>query len=306
VREDDRQVVEDKTENVGLHVDGKKSKKRKVGSASGTSTGIKKAKKIKDPNAPKRPATAFMIFSTQEKCKDDLGDNLSFGEKGKEIGRRWQALAPEEKQVYHEKYRELKVEFDNAMKDYTPSEEFLTMKKQAEKEMKNTGYKPKNEPFPDAAQYFDFVSDNWMVAAQYVSYWRDSFGILDIEDRLHVMFEQRQSQSKDENSGKSKTKLVKKQKDPNAPKKAMSAYMFYCTNNRETMKTNFPDISNKELLAKIGESWRLMAGDDKQVYHDKAMADKDRYAREYREYMKNVQGKKEDVEIVEPGCGVLE
>ena len=62
---------------------GKKSKKRKAGSASGTNTGVKKAKKIKDPNAPKRPATAFMIFSNEEKRKDDLGDDLSFGEKGK-------------------------------------------------------------------------------------------------------------------------------------------------------------------------------------------------------------------------------
>ena len=61
---------------------GKKSKKRKAGSASGTNTGVKKAKKIKDPNAPKRPPTAFMIFSTEEKRKNDLGDDLSFGEKG--------------------------------------------------------------------------------------------------------------------------------------------------------------------------------------------------------------------------------
>ena len=223
---------------------------------------------------------------------------------GKEIGRRWQAMAPEEKQIYHEKYQELKVEFDNAMKDYKPSEEFLTMKIQAENEMKKASCKPKNQPFPEEAQYFEFVSDNWMAAAQYVSYWKDSFGILDIEDRLHVMFEQQQS--KDENSGKSKTKLVKKQKDPNAPKKPMSAYMFYCTSNRETIKQEFQDISNKELLVKIGESWRSMAGDDKQVYHTKAVADRERYAREYREYMENVPDKKEDVEIAEPGCGVLE
>ena len=142
-----------------------------------------------------------------------------------------------------------------------------------------------------------------MAAAQYVSYWKDSFGILDIEDRLHVMFEQQQG--KDENSGKSKSKLVKKQKDPNAPKKPMSAYMFYCTSNRETLKQEFQDISNKELLVKIGESWRSMAGDDKQVYFDKADADRERYAREHREYMENVSDKKEDVEIAEPGCGAL-
>ena len=51
---------------------------------------------------------------------------------GKEIGRRWQAMAPEEKQIYHEKYQELKVEFDNAMKDYETSEEFLATKKQSQ------------------------------------------------------------------------------------------------------------------------------------------------------------------------------
>merc|ERR1719402_66169 len=183
--ENDEKVRKDgKAQQIGLNIDGKKSTKRKVGSTSGTSLRVKKAKKIKDPNAPKRPVSAFMIFSTEKMSKEYLSDGLSFGEKVKEIGRRWQAMAPEEKEIYHERYQKLKIEFDNAMKDYETSKEFLETKKQSQG-MKNAGGNPENEPFPDAAQYFGFVADNWMLAAQYLSSRNDSFGILDIEERSY-------------------------------------------------------------------------------------------------------------------------
>lgn len=60
----------------------------------------KRVKKEKDPNAPKRPLTAFFLYSTfaRPEVKDELGD-VSPVEINNEILRRWKEMAPLEKQV---------------------------------------------------------------------------------------------------------------------------------------------------------------------------------------------------------------
>ena len=72
-----------KVENVDVKVVEKNLGNQKVSSISGSKGVVKKAKKIKDPNAPKRPGSAFMIFSAEK--KNDLR-HLSFGEKGEDWG----------------------------------------------------------------------------------------------------------------------------------------------------------------------------------------------------------------------------
>lgn len=49
-----------------------------------------RARKKRDPNAPKVPLTAYMFFcrENREKVKE-LHPNFSFGEFGKELGRLW-------------------------------------------------------------------------------------------------------------------------------------------------------------------------------------------------------------------------
>jgi hypothetical protein len=60
----------------------------------------KRVKKEKDPDAPKRPLTAFFLFSTnaRERVKEDL-INPSPVEVNNEILRRWNEMDDEQKQV---------------------------------------------------------------------------------------------------------------------------------------------------------------------------------------------------------------
>lgn len=60
----------------------------------------KRVKKEKDPNAPKRPLTAFFLYSTfaRPEVKDELGD-VSPVEINNEILKRWKEMAVGEKQV---------------------------------------------------------------------------------------------------------------------------------------------------------------------------------------------------------------
>lgn len=52
-------------------------------------------------------------------------------------------------------------------------------------------------------------------------------------------------------------------KDPNAPKKALSAYMFWLNATREQIKKDHPGISITELSKKAGVLWKAL--DDKSV-----------------------------------------
>ena len=54
-----------------------------------------------------------------------------------------------------------------------------------------------------------------------------------------------------------------KKKDPNAPKKPLTAYMVWLQENRSAIKEKFPGISPTDIAKKAGEMWKEVA--DKNV-----------------------------------------
>jgi HMG (high mobility group) box len=58
--------------------------------------------------------------------------------------------------------------------------------------------------------------------------------------------------------GKESGKKKKAKKDPNAPKGAKSAYMFFVQENREKIKEESPDISFGEMGKALGEKWKVV------------------------------------------------
>ena len=83
--------------------------------------------------------------------------------------------------------------------------------------------------------------------------------------------------------------VTKKTKDPNAPKKNMSAYMFYAVENRPKIKEKNPDATFNDLSKLVGESWKKLTDKQKKPYNDKSEADKLRYAAAAKEYTETVQ-----------------
>jgi len=76
--------------------------------------GMKKSKKrFKDPNAPKRPPSAFFIFCAdfRQKVKSE-SPGLSIGDTAKKLGEMWNSSAAEEKQPYEKKAAKLKEKYD--------------------------------------------------------------------------------------------------------------------------------------------------------------------------------------------------
>lgn len=73
-------------------------------------------------------------------------------------------------------------------------------------------------------------------------------------------------------------------KDPNAPKRGLSAYMFFAQENRDSVRNENPDISFGQIGKILGERWKNMGDKDKAVYDAKAAKDKERYEAEKRAY----------------------
>ncbi|KAL0076442.1 non-histone chromosomal protein 6 [Phycomyces blakesleeanus] len=66
-------------------------------------------------------------------------------------------------------------------------------------------------------------------------------------------------------------------KDPSAPKRGLSAYMFFSQDQRHVVKENNPDASFGQIGKILGERWKKMTDADKKPYNQKAELDKKRY-----------------------------
>lgn len=84
--------------------------------------------------------------------------------------------------------------------------------------------------------------------------------------------------------GDDKPTNKKAKKDPNAPKRAKSAYMFYSNAIRDKMKEKNPDASFAELGKLIGSAWKALGDEEKQKYERMATGDKQRYKNEMEDY----------------------
>lgn len=83
-----------------------------------------------------------------------------------------------------------------------------------------------------------------------------------------------------------KKKATRKKKDPNAPKRSLSAYMFFANENRDIVRAENPGITFGEVGRMLGDKWKALTDEDKEPYNSKAAVDKKRYEKEKAEYAK--------------------
>jgi high mobility group protein B3 len=79
-------------------------------------------------------------------------------------------------------------------------------------------------------------------------------------------------------------KATKKKKDPNAPKKSKTSYIFFCMENRNKLKQSNPKLSATELTSKLADMWKKISPSEKQKYEDMSHEDKSRYESEMESY----------------------
>lgn len=165
-------------------------------------------KKPKDPNAPKRAKSSYMMFCAEQR-KEIVKNNpkLSVTEIMSKLGKTWKELKDEQKKKYEALATEDKKRYEREMEDYEPAPEFENAK-----------------------------------------------------------------------SEKGRKRGEKKGKD--GPKRALSAYMFFCADERERIKQEDSGLSNKEIMSEMGRRWKALSDSDKEPYVRKHEEDKRRYENE--------------------------
>ncbi|KAJ1764707.1 High mobility group [Coemansia sp. RSA 1752] len=76
----------------------------------------------------------------------------------------------------------------------------------------------------------------------------------------------------------------KSKKDPSAPKHPMSAFLYYLTSERPRLADQLGDMSIGQQTKIIAKYWKALDENDRAPWEKLAKHDKDRYARERREY----------------------
>lgn len=79
-------------------------------------------------------------------------------------------------------------------------------------------------------------------------------------------------------------KHLKRKKDPKAPKRALSAYMYFANENRKHVVDEHPNVKFGEIGKLLGERWKELDPHDKKPYEKLAMDDKVRYKHEKEAY----------------------
>lgn len=95
------------------------------------------------------------------------------------------------------------------------------------------------------------------------------------------------SPARSKSSSRSKSPAKKRtKKDPNAPKRALSSYMFFCQDKREALQKKYPDDKVTDIAKKLGAKWKKVSASDKKKYEAQAEKDKARYEKEMAKYEK--------------------
>jgi len=98
--------------------------------------------------------------------------------------------------------------------------------------------------------------------------------------------------------------MKRPKKDPNAPKRAFNAYLFFVRDKRDELRRQNPDASIVQLTRAMGEKWKDMSDAEKAPYMKQAEEDKARYLKEKQEYdARQSNRKEEDVDDDEDNSG---
>ncbi|CAI5762936.1 FACT complex subunit SSRP1 isoform X1 [Podarcis lilfordi] len=105
------------------------------------------SKKGKDPNAPKRPLSAYMLWlnANRDKIRAD-SPGMSVTDVSKKAGELWKGMSKEKKEEWDRKAEDAKRDYEKAMKDYTEGGKSDSSKKEKSKKKKKPEKPGKGKP----------------------------------------------------------------------------------------------------------------------------------------------------------------
>ena len=102
------------------------------------------------------------------------------------------------------------------------------------------------------------------------------------EDKMRYQEEMKHYVPAEDPTGGGRKKRTKK--DPNAPKRNMSAYFLYSISARPIVKAENPDASFGDIARIISARFKELPDGERAEWDAKAVSDKERYMREMEAY----------------------
>jgi len=85
-------------------------------------------------------------------------------------------------------------------------------------------------------------------------------------------------------------KKKRAKKDPNAPKRALSAFFFFSNEKRQEVSGEHPEWKVGQIAQELGVRWKALSEEERVIFDKKAHDDKERYAEEMRVYRSEMPG----------------
>jgi HMG (high mobility group) box len=187
---------------------------------------VRRKKKKRDPNAPKRPRSAYILFcSHQREAVKAQQPGAKPSDLMRALGALWKSMNDDQKVHYNKRAEEDKHRYNTEMQSYTPPDE-----------------------------------------------------------------------SSDSDSDAPRRRKKKKKKDPNAPKRAMSAYLFFGMQQRPIIKAQNPHLRSHEIMKQIADLWRNLPAHAKIEFDRKAEEDKRRYMEAIQNYKNSLKQQESEEE----------
>jgi hypothetical protein len=76
----------------------------------------------------------------------------------------------------------------------------------------------------------------------------------------------------------------KRKKDKNAPKRGVSAYLYFASQTRNKVKEGNPGMSFSDITRAVSEQWKLLTDEEKRPFIELQEKDKLRYTQEKQAY----------------------
>lgn len=198
--------------------------------------------KKRDPNKPRRALNGFLFFSKKRRTEIKEGNpSISFPELAKQIGEEWKKMADEDKAPFEKLALEDKVRYNKEM---------------------------------GKREIWGGQVGGWMVVTFRMLTRFETFPPLGKQTSyLNCKF----VGTADGYQAPPEYAKKNTRRDPNKPKRAMTAYLHFCDAHRGAVKAENSDKDSKEILKILAEMWKETDEDGRMPFHKQAEADRERY-----------------------------
>jgi len=283
-----------------------------------------KSKTLRDPGAPKRNLSAYLLY--QNAMRDQfkaLNPGMTFGQLAKYTSAMYAEMPPTEKEAWKHRAEADKQRYLLDLAKYVPpvgydpkgdafvhqAEPFKAARKSGKVE------KDPNAPKRNMSAYLlyqnamrnSFKQENpGMTFGQLAKYTSCMYKNLTPEEKATWVGKAEDDKKRyDEQIAqyvpppghdargnliddlRTKRKNKKSPKDPDAPKRASGAYVFFTNEMRPIIMKEFPGIKFVDMGRILGERWRALSTDEKTKHEELAMNDKTRFQVEMQQYTTN-------------------